>query len=157
MGSRGVRIVVIPKWVTFVLLVLTTAAMAAFVYVLSGRAYATGRNPLGNLMVRAVEHNAPSGDVMLAAFMPFTLHALVFLPWGFLCFALIDRPSIPRSRTYLFTLFAALALAMLFVAWQIVLPTRVLTLNDVLANATGALVGASLAHLRRQVRIRFDT
>jgi VanZ family protein len=152
-----VRIVVIPKWVTCVLLVLTTATMAAFVYVLSGRAYATGRNPLGNLMVRAVEHNTPrpSGNVMLAAFMPFTLQALLFLPWGFLCFALIDRPSISRGRTYLFTFAGALALAMLFVAWQIVLPTRVLTLNDVLANATGALVGACLAHLRRRLHIRF--
>ncbi len=158
MGSSGVRNVVIPKWVTLVLLVTTAAAMAASVYALSGRAYATGRHPLGNLVVRAVEQRgpSPSGDVVLAASMPFALQALLFLPWGFLCFAFLDRPAIPRSRSYLATLVASLALSWLFVLWQEFLPTQVMTWYDALANAAGACVGASLAHLRRGVRVRFE-
>lgn len=158
MGSSGVRNVVIPKWMTLVLLVTTTAAMAASVYALSGRAYATGKHPLGNLVVRAVEQRgpSPSGDVLLAASMPFALQASLFLPWGFLFFAYLDRPAIPRSRSYLVTLLASLALALLFVAWQEFLPTRVMTAFDAMANGVGALAGASLAHLRRGVRVRFE-
>ncbi len=158
MGSSGVRNVVIPKWLTFALLVITAAVMAGCVYGLSGRAYATGKHPLGKLVVRAVERSgpSPSGNVVLAASMPFALQALMFLPWGFLFFAFLDRPSIPRGRTYLATFAASLALALLFVMWQQYLPTQVMTPFDALANGAGALVGAALAHIRRGVQVRFE-
>jgi VanZ family protein len=157
MGSRGVRIVVIPKWVTAVLLVLVTGGMAAFFWALSGRAYATGNHPLRNLFLRVLRSGpAPSRDVLLAAMMPFAAQALIFVPWGFLFFALIDRPERTRARTYAMTVVAGFVLAFLFIAWQAVLPTRVITPFDSLASATGAFLGGTVAHLRRGVRIRFE-
>jgi VanZ family protein len=36
------------------------------------------------------------------------------------------------------------------------LPTRVTSFGDTIFNFAGALIGASLGHLRRTVRIRFD-
>jgi VanZ family protein len=157
MGSRGVRIVVVPKWLTAVLLVLVTGVMAASFWALSGRAYASGKHPLRTLLLRVMRSEpAPSRDVLLAAMMPFAAQALVFVPWGFLFFALIDRPERPRLKTYAVTIGAGLILALCFVAWQTVLPTRVITPYDSIANAAGACAGAALAHLRRGVRIRFE-
>lgn len=157
MGSRGVRIVVIPKWVTTVLLALVTGGMAAFLWALSGRAYATGSQPLMTLLVRMLRSGpAPSRAALLAALMPFVAQALLFVPWGFLFFALIDRPELPRTRTYGITILAGVALAFIFIAWQPFLPTRVITPFDSLGSATGACAGAAIAHLRRGVRIQFQ-
>lgn len=157
MGSKGVRIVVIPKWVTAVLLALVTGGMAAFIWALSGRAYATGSQPLRTLLLRVMRSGpVPSRAALLAALMPFVAQALLFVPWGFLFFALIDGPERPRLRTYVITVVAGVALAFIFIAWQSFLPTRVITPFDSLASATGACAGAAIAHLRRGVRIQFQ-
>ena len=50
-----------------------------------------------------------------------------------------------------------MAFALALVLWQYaLLPTRVTTFGDTIFNLAGALIGASLGHVRRTVRIRFD-
>lgn len=133
MGKREVRIVLVPKWATGTLLVLVSAAMIALVAALSGRAYAS------KLSIRELLANA-----------------LLFMPWGFLTFMVLDRRTRPRSRTYLLTLIGGILFAAGVALWQSFLPTRVMTYADSLANVAGAFLGASLAHLRKRVHMRFD-
>ena len=133
MGKREVRIVLVPKWVTATLLVLVSASMIALVAALSGRAYAS------KLSIRELFANA-----------------LLFMPWGFLAFMVLDRRTRPRSRTYLLTLIGGILFAAAVALWQSFLPTRVMTYGDSLANVAGAILGASIAHLRKRVRMQFD-
>lgn len=128
MSKREVRVVVVPKWVTALLLVATSALMVALVVALSGRAYATATLSLRELLA----------------------NALLFVPWGFLVFMLLDRKTRPRSRTYLLTLIGGAIFA------ASVLPTRVMTTLDSVANVAGAISGAAVAHLRKSMRVRFD-
>jgi len=157
MGKREVRVIAVPKWVTLLLLLAVTAGMLSLIYFLSGRAYAPEASSLTNLAVGIFRREAvPSRNVVLAALMPAAANALLFLPWGFLCFILLDRPERPRWLTYLVTAVAGTLLALGGMVWQSYLPTRVTSLVDVLGNAGGALLGATLGHLRKQVRVRFD-
>jgi len=133
MGKREVRIVLVPKWMTATLLVLVSAAMIALVAALSGRAYAS------TLSLRALLANA-----------------LLFMPWGFLTFMVLDRSTRPRSRTYLLTLIGSAIFAAAVALWQSFLPTRVMTYADSVANVAGAFTGALVAHLRKRVRMRFE-
>ncbi len=41
-------------------------------------------------------------------------------------------------------------------AWQASLPTPVTTFGDVIWNVIGTFLGATGAHLRKQVRVRFQ-
>jgi VanZ family protein len=157
MGKREVRVIAVPKWATLLLLVLVTGGMLGLVYFLSGRAYAPEASSLTNLAVGIFRREAvPSRNVVLAALMPAAANALLFLPWGFLCFLLLDRPSRPRWRTYLYTVAAGTALALAGALWQSYLPTRVTSLADMLANGGGVFLGAAVGHLRKQVHVRFD-
>jgi len=128
MGKREVRIVVVPKWITAALLVITSAAMVALVVALSGRAYAAPALSIRELVASV----------------------LLFMPWGFLAFMFLDRRTRPRSRTYLLALIGGTIFAVSL------LPTRVMTTFDAVANVAGAIGGASLAHLRKSMRVRFD-
>ncbi|HEX9160344.1 MAG TPA: VanZ family protein [Thermoanaerobaculia bacterium] len=157
MDKRRVRVIVVRKWVTITLLVIVSAAMAALLYWLSGKAYATGREPFRELVVRLMQRTQPvSRNVVLASLMPVTANILFFLPWGFLLFLAIDSPSRPRSRAYLTTLIAGALFALSMELWQNFLPTRVTTVPDTAANTLGAVAGAAAGHLRKRIRIQFD-
>lgn len=158
MGKRHVHVVPVRKPVTYALLALVTAAMAALLFVLSGRAYAADRSPLLELTARLLGGGgAPvSRDAVLAFLMPVTANILLFVPWGFLAFVALDAPKRSRTTTYLLTLVGALVIAAGMSLWQELLPTRVTSMADVLANAVGALAGAALGHARKGVRVRFD-
>lgn len=157
MGKRHVRVIAVPKPATFVLLGLTTAAMMALLYALSGRAYAGDRSPLLELTARLLGVGAPvSRGTALAFLMPVFANILLFVPWGFLAFVGLDSPRRPRRMTYLLSVAGALAVAVAMSLWQEFLPTRVTSIPDALANAAGALAGAALGHVRKGVRIRFD-
>ena len=54
------------------------------------------------------------------------------------------------------TLAVGVAFACLLVAWQSALPTRITGWNDAAWNTVGCAVGAMAAHLRKQLRIRFE-
>jgi VanZ family protein len=156
MGKRQVHVITVRKPATIALLILVTAAMAALLYFLSGRAYAAETHPFRELLARILGSRRPlSRDAFLAFLMPVIANALLFVPWGFLAFIAADSPSRRRVRTYLIVFVSALALAALMIAWQEILPTRVTAWPDSISNAAGALAGAALGHARKSVRVRF--
>ena len=158
MGKRQVRVVVVPKAVSVALLALVTALMIGLLYLLSGRAYAAETHPMREMLahVLGAKRGPVSRGALLAFLMPVAANALLFVPWGFLAFVALDRPSRPRKLTYLFTVIGAGVLALAMVLWQRVLPTRVTSMPDTISNALGAFAGAALGHARKGVRIRFD-
>jgi uncharacterized membrane-anchored protein len=146
MGKRHVHVVPVRKPVTAALLVLTSAAMIALIVLLSGRAYPAPA-ALSWPLTR---------DRMLALLMPVLANMLLFVPWGFLMFVVLDRPTRPRTRTYIVTIAGALAFAVTVHLWQELLPSRVTKASDIIANTLGAASGAILGHMRKGVRVRFD-
>ena len=155
MGKRQVYVIRVRKPVTIVLLLLTTAAMAALLYFLSGKAYAADAHPVRELLTRVLSSQRPSRDTVLAVMMPVIANILLFVPWGFFAFIAIDKDSRPRKWTYVTTFIAALLFAWVMWLWQQSLPTRVTALPDTFSNALGALAGAALGHARKSVRVRF--
>ncbi len=153
MGKRQVRVVVVRKPATFALLVLTSAAMAALLFYLSGRAYAGQADPLREMLTRAL--SLPR-DRFLAFLMPVLANVLMFVPWGFLAFLLFDRAGRSRVRSYGLVCALGLVFAAGMHVWQQFLPTLVLTPSDLAANALGALGGAAVGHMRKRVHVRFD-
>jgi hypothetical protein len=158
MGKRHVHVVVVRKGVTIALLVATSAAMAALLYFLSGRAYAADGHPLRDLVARALGSGprAISPEAILASLTPVIANVLLFVPWGFLAFIALDTAARPRRLSYLVTSLAAMLFALAMYFWQRYLPTRVTSLPDCLSNALGAFAGAALGHARKSVRVRFD-
>ncbi|MBV9492950.1 MAG: VanZ family protein [Acidobacteria bacterium] len=157
MGKLETRVVRVPKWATFILLVLTSAAMVALVWLLSGRAYVKNDHPLLETATRIMRYRQLTPDAILAGLMPVIANFLFFVPWGFLTFVAVDRPDRPRSATYAITCFAGIVFAMGVALWQYSLPTRVTTFADTVTNGFGTLAGATLGHLRKRIRVRFKT
>ena len=153
MGKREVRVVVVPKGASAALLVAASAAMIGAIAALSGRAYASTPSSVRQLVARMMEHSPHAILVML---MPLVANALLFVPWGFFAFIVLDRAERPRARTYAMTVAGGILFAAAIAAWQSLLPTRVTTITDATANAAGTLAGAWAAHLRKSVRVRFD-
>lgn len=158
MGRRDVRVISVPKFVTVILLLLLSAGMAALIYALSGRAYANESHPIRDLLVRTMhaDYRTVSRSWLLAVLMPVIANGLLFIPWGFLAFLALDRPSRPRRRTYALAVLGGVIFAAAIELWQFALPTRVTTAPDSIANGFGAFTGALLGHLRKQVRFRFQ-
>lgn len=150
--------IVVRKSVTFALLALTTIAMAALLYFLSGKAYAADAHPVRDLLARILGsgRRGLSADAILASLTQAIANMLLFMPWGFFAFIAVDTASRRRSRSYAITFAAALVFAGLMYLWQQFLPTRVTALSDTIFNALGALAGAALGHLRKTVRVSFD-
>ncbi|MGA7615117.1 MAG: VanZ family protein, partial [Thermoanaerobaculia bacterium] len=151
--------VVIPKKITFLLLVLMTIAIAAITLSLSGKAYAKVDpipfREIRLLITKLGEHPLPV-SVIVALLMPAVANMLLFLPWGFLMFILLDDVERPTNQAYLLTLLLAIAFSAIVEASQYFLPTRVTDVNDVIWNGVGALVGAFLGHLRKRIRVSFQ-
>lgn len=158
MGKRQVHVITIRKPVTLLLLGLTSVAMAALLYFLSGKAYAAETHPIRELLSRFLgsQRSPVSRDTLLAFMMPVIANVLLFVPWGFLAFVALDSPSRPRKLSYAITIVAATVFAAAMFLWQQMLPTRVTSLPDTFANGVGAFGGAALGHLRKGMRIRFD-
>ncbi len=158
MGKRQVHVIVVPKPVTYALLVVTMAAMAGLLYLLSGKAYAADTHPVREILARLLgsSRGPVSRDALLAFLMPVIANMLLFVPWGFLAFVAVDSPSRARGVTYAITIVAAVVFAAAMFVWQQYLPTRVTSLADTVANGAGALAGAALGHARKGVRVRFE-
>jgi hypothetical protein len=155
MGRRYVRVIAVRRWATACLLALTTVAMIGLLYLLSGRAYVAEARGIRDL-VGLFGRGEIDRDALLAVLMPFLASFLLFVPWGFLAFVLVDAPGRPRAASYLLTIGGAVILAAAVIAWQSRLPAPVTTWEDAIANAVGAFAGASLGHARKTVRVRFD-
>lgn len=157
MAKGEVRTIVVPKWVTIILLIAVSATMAALIVYLSGKAYTNGREPLRDLLLRIMQRG---GDIprsaIMASIMPSIANILFFVPWGFLMFLAVDTPSRSRGKSYLITVIVGMLFAIAIEVWQSFLPTRVIGLPDTIAYAVGALAGAMAGHLRKRVKVQFD-
>ncbi|HYM63037.1 MAG TPA: VanZ family protein [Thermoanaerobaculia bacterium] len=152
-----IKIILIRRPVTIALLVLTTLAMAALLWALSGRAYAKDPPILNEILALAgdrPEGRSQSVEIILLLTPP-AADILFFVPWGFLAFMALDRPHRPRFRTVAATALGGLVFALTLSLWQYALPTLVIDLRDVFWNTIGALCGAGLGWLRKGVRVRF--
>ena len=157
MAKGEVRTIVVPKWVTIILLIAVSATMAALIVYLSGKAYTNGREPLRDLLLRLMQRGGEiPRSAIVAGIMPSIANALFFVPWGFLMFLAVDTPSRSRMMSYVITVIAGALFAVALDVWQSFLPTRVIGLPDTIANAVGALAGAVAGHLRKRVRVQFD-
>jgi len=144
---------------TLLLLVLTSVLLLALTLSLSGKTYKKVEPvPFRNLklLTERLQEGGASVDVLIALGMPMLLNSLIFVPWGFLLFMLLDTRERPALQSYLFTLVLALGFSSVIEAWQYFLPTRVTDVDDVIWNGIGALIGAVYAHLRRRVRFAFE-
>ncbi len=159
MPRRPERLIVVGKKTTAALLLVVTLGMLGLTLWISGKAYAkVDAVPFRDfrvLMSRMGEGPVPVPTV-IALITPLIFNMLLFLPWGFLVFVLIESPRRPTGQAYLLTFLFAVAFSSGVEAWQYFLPTRVTDINDVIGNVSGALVGAILGHLRKRVRISFE-
>ena len=158
MGRRQVHVIRVRTPVTLVLLVLVTAAIAALIYFLSGKAYAAETHPIREILARLLGsgRGGLSRGTVLAFLMPIIANILLFVPWGFLLFLVLDGRTPSRRWAYSVTVIGAVAFAAGLLFWQQFLPTRVTSLPDMVANGLGALAGAALGHTRKGVHVRFD-
>jgi VanZ family protein len=158
MGRRQVHVIRVRTPVTLALLVLVTAAIAALIYFLSGKAYAAETNPIREILARLLGsgHGPLSRGTVLAFLMPIIANILLFVPWGSLLFLVLDGRMPSRRWAYAVTVVGAVAFAAGLLVWQQFLPTRVTSLPDMVANGLGALAGAALGHTRKGVHVRFD-
>src|ERR1043165_8587873 len=142
------RVVLVPRWATVALLLAVSAAMALLIWELSGRAYLHERTSVVEVLslVRRYDRLTPTAPVVV--------NILFFIPWGVLAFFAFD--SSRRAATYALTLAVGVAFACGLVAWQSALPTRITGWNDAAWNTVGCAAGAVAAHLRKQLRIRFE-
>src|SRR5258708_39759615 len=126
MGVSQVRYIHVGKGVTGVLLILVSIGIGALIWSLSGRAYA--KHGIDDSVAGLIEAPAtPPNEGVIAALTPVVADVLLFVPWGFLLFVVLDRPSRPRRTSYAITFIAALIYAFALSAWQLTLPTRVPT------------------------------
>lgn len=160
MGAEDVRVVVVRKPVTVLLLLLATVAIAVITLSMSGKVYAkVDAEPFRDVKLLAEKLASPEGvstQVVVALIMPVVFNMLLFMPWGFLMFLVLDREERPTSQSYLLTMLLAATLSGGIEVWQYFLPTRVTDINDIVWNIAGAIVGAFLGHLRKRVRIAFE-
>jgi glycopeptide antibiotics resistance protein len=159
MGRESVRIIVVRKRVTILLLLLLTLGMVLVTLWLSGKAYAKV-DPVPfrdfRLLFRRMQHGPMPLSTVVALITPTLLNMLLFMPWGFLMFISLDSLERPTNQSYLLTFLLGIAFSGAVEAWQYFLPTRVTDVNDIIANGLGALVGAVLGHLRKRVRVSFE-
>lgn len=159
MGRREVRIVRVPKGVTAGLLLLTTAGMLAIFYLLSQHAYVRPTGSTAELLGRAMASQRAgtlTATTLIATLWPVAANLGLFLPWGFFAFVALDRPQRPRAVTYVITIAGGILFAGAIQVWDVLMPVRLTTASDAIANGVGTFCGAIIGHLRKQVRIRFD-
>lgn len=159
MAKREPRLIVVQKWVTALLLLGTTVAIASITLSLTGKAYAKV-DPIPLREIRLLQEKLSEGPMptatVVALVMPMVLNILLFLPWGFLMFIVLDKVERPTNQSYLLTVLFGLSFSLSVEAWQYFLPTRVTDVNDVIWNGVGVLLGAILGHLRKRVRVAFE-
>lgn len=157
--SRPVRTVTVRRGFSILLLLLVTIAIAVITLSLTGKAY-TKVDPVPFREVRLLVEKLSEGPlpftVFIALIAPMILNVLLFMPWGFFMFIVLDHGDRPAAQSYLITFLVAVGLSLGVELWQYFLPTRVTDINDVIWNAFGALLGAILGHLRKRVRVAFE-
>ncbi len=135
------------------------AALISVTILLSGKSYKkVDPEPFRELKILQEKFNEGSLPfrVMVELGMPIIMNMLIFVPWGFLLFVLLDDDERMVIESYVLVFMLAFGFSSLVEAWQYFLPTRVMDINDVIWNVSGALIGALLAHLQKRVRFEFE-
>lgn len=157
--ARSVRMITISRPTTIALLIFATIGIALITLWVSGKAYAKV-DPVPFHDLRVLSDKLAGGHVpfptVVALISPMILNVLLFMPWGFLMFIVLDTASRPALQSYLLTILLALGLSLAIEATQYFLPDRVTDVNDVIWNSVGALAGAVVGHLRKRVRVAFE-
>ena len=159
MGNRELHVVRVPRWVTVALFLLVSLGIVALIWFLSGKAvYRDASSPVHLLhaLLRYDRTGAGRASVLASA-APALAAVLLFVPWGVLAFLSFDGFRGSRGVAYALTLAVGVTFALGISAWQEWLPTRITGWLDVLWNVLGAMAGAALGHLRKQVWIRFGS
>ena len=157
MGKKEITVVQVPRWVTVLLWLGVSVAMAVAIYFLSGHTYRRESSFTDiAAMLRRYDQTPPTSSAILAIIAPAIGDILFFLPWGALAFLSLDGPNRSRKSIYGATVALGVAFALGLTAWQTVLPTRVTGGIDCLWGAVGCGAGAALGHARKRVRVRFD-
>jgi glycopeptide antibiotics resistance protein len=157
--ARSVRTVTIGRVTSLVMLVFVTVMIGTITLWFTGKAY-TKVDPVPFRSIRQLMTRLDEGPISFPAMVqilsPMFFNALLFMPWGFLMFAVLDTPQRRVPQSYLLTVLIAFGLSGAIEATQYFLPTRVTDINDVIWNVVGAFLGAAVGHLHRRVRISFE-
>jgi glycopeptide antibiotics resistance protein len=154
MGKSEIHVILVPRWITVALLLGVSAGMVLLLAALSGRAYLHERTSVVEVLSLVRRYDRLTPTAFIAAIAPVITNILFFVPWGALAFLAFDRRR--RAATYALTIAVGVAFACALVAWQSALPTRITGWNDAAWNTVGCAAGAMGAHLRKQLRIRFE-
>lgn len=153
------RQVAIRRWVTVLLLIGVTAAIAATTVWSSGHSYAkVDARPFDDVrqLANRLGTRPISTHILAVIVVPIIGNILLFVPWGFLLFIALYSVERPTVQTYLLTILCGFSLTIAIEAWQYFLPSRVTDVNDVIWNSAGTVLGAILGHLRLRVRFEFE-
>ncbi|HVG24440.1 MAG TPA: VanZ family protein [Thermoanaerobaculia bacterium] len=153
------REIIIPKWITVLLLTATTLAIVTITVWMAGKSYENfDPIPFDDLRYLAKRLNARpiSTHILAVIVVPMIANVLLFVPWGFLAFIALYTVERPTLQTYVLTILLGFSFTLAIEAWQYFLPSRVADVNDVIWNTCGTIVGAVLGHARLRLRLEFD-
>ena len=154
-----VRNLLVPRFVTILLLLLVTVAIASVTIYASGKSY-TKVEPLPfdelRHLANRVSHRPVSTHILAVIIVPIIGNVLLFMPWGFLTFISLYTVERPTIQTYVLTILLGFTFTVAIEAWQYFLPSRVADINDVIWNTVGTVLGAILGHMRLRVRFEFE-
>lgn len=157
--AKRIRTLHISKRITAVLFALTTVGLISVTILLSGKTYKKiDPEPFRELKIirdKFAEGALPF-RVMVELGMPIVMNILIFVPWGFLLFVILDDDDRMPLESYVLVFMLAFGFSSLVEAWQYFLPTRVMDINDVIWNVSGALAGALLGHIQKRIRFDFE-
>ena len=153
------RDIAIPKYVTVLLLLATTAVIVAVTVWMAGKSYENFEPiPFDDLrnLVRRLADRPISTHILAVIVVPMIANVLLFVPWGFLTFITLYNVERPTLQTYVLTVLLGFSFTLAIEAWQYFLPSRVADVNDVIWNTSGTVLGALLGHARLRVRFDFE-
>ncbi|GAC1431150.1 MAG: hypothetical protein NVSMB68_03440 [Thermoanaerobaculia bacterium] len=157
--SKVSRTVDVHRVVTFLLLLLVTAGIISLTIWITGRSHSkVDPRPFDDLvhLAHRVEHRPVSTQILAVIIVPILGNIMLFVPWGFLMFISLYTVDRPTVQTYVLTILLGFTFSVAIEAWQYFLPSRVASVNDVIWNTTGTILGAILGQLRLRIRFEFE-
>lgn len=159
MSTAEATPITIRRPVTFLLLLLVTAAIIALTVWMTGRSYSkVDPIPFEEIrhLARVLRDRQISTQLLAVIVIPIIANVLLFVPWGFLMFISLYTEERPTVQTYVLTILLGFSLTVAIEGYQYFLPSRVADVNDVIWNTAGTVAGAILGHMRLRVRFEFE-
>jgi len=153
------REIVIPKYATVILLLITTLAIVSITVWMAGKSYENfDPIPFDDLryLAKRLAARPTSTHIVAVIALRLTGNVLLLVPWRFLAFITFYTVERPTLQTYVLTILLGFSFTLAIEGWQYFLPSRVADVNDVIWNTCGTIAGALLGHARLRVRLEFD-